>query len=170
MRQRMAGFAVWLIFGGCTLPTEVEKGDSGVMVDDPYYEADADSDSDADADADADSDADSDGPVALCSVTPDKVRPISETARWIGSDSYDPGGEALIDYHWTLVEKPEGSAAAMPGGSTSDRGGFETDLVGEYVGTLIVTTESGVQSSPCEVTLTAEPSGALWLRCSVFTV
>lgn len=107
---------------------------------------------------------DPDAPVARCDVTPDKVRPIIETARWIGSESSDPNGEAIIDYAWTLVDRPSGSAAMMPGGSSSDRNGFETDLAGDYVGQLIVTNESGVESPPCEVTLTAEPVEALWVE------
>lgn len=107
---------------------------------------------------------DPDAPVAQCDVTPDKVRPIIETARWIGSESTDPNGEAIIDYTWTLVDRPSGSAAMMPGGTSADRNGFETDLAGDYVGQLVVTNESGVESPPCEVTLTAEPVEALWVE------
>lgn len=107
---------------------------------------------------------DPDAPVALCEVTPDKVRPILESARWIGADSFDPNDESLTDYSWTLVDRPVGSSALMPGGATPDRGGFETDLAGDYVGQLIVTNESGIKSPPCEVTLSAEPVEALWVE------
>ncbi|MEC8192732.1 MAG: hypothetical protein VX944_01415 [Myxococcota bacterium] len=107
---------------------------------------------------------DPDAPVARCDVTPDKVRPIIETARWIGSESFDPNDEAIVEYSWTLADRPSGSSAVMPSGATPDRSGFETDLAGDYVGQLIVTNESGVQSPPCEVTLTAEPVEALWIE------
>jgi hypothetical protein len=107
---------------------------------------------------------DPDAPVAICDVTPSKVRPIIENAVWIGSDSVDPNDEAITDYSWTLVDRPVGSAASMPGGGVVDRSGFTTDLAGDYVGQLIVTNESGVKSPPCEVTLTAEPVEALWVE------
>lgn len=107
---------------------------------------------------------DPDAPVAVCDVTPDKVRPIIESARWVGNESYDPNDLAITTYRWTLVDKPVGSAAAMPSGSTPDLGGFTPDLAGEYVGRLIVTNEEGVSSDPCETTLTAEPVEALWVE------
>lgn len=107
---------------------------------------------------------DPDAPVAICDVTPDKVRPITQSASWLGADSYDPNDEELTDYSWTLVDRPVGSAAIMPSGGNADRSGFETDLAGDYVGQLIVTNESGVKSPPCEVTLTAEPVEALWVE------
>ena len=109
--------------------------------------------------------ADPDQPIASCTVTPDKVRPIIEGATWLGRESYDPNGQA-ITYEWTLVYRPDGSAVEMPAGSITeaDRGGFTTDLAGEYVGRLVVTNEDGVRSDPCEATLEAEPAEALWVE------
>ena len=104
-----------------------------------------------------------DAPTAVCSVTPDKVRPILENASWIGSESYDPADLAL-SYDWKLVDRPIGSASAMPSGAAADRHGFGTDLAGEYVAELVVTNSDGISSPPCEAILTAEPVEALWVE------
>jgi hypothetical protein len=104
-----------------------------------------------------------DAPVAVCEVTPDKIRPITGSATWIGTDSYDPNGLALIDYEWILSDLPAGSATSMPGG-TDVRNDFTPDLAGEYTGRLVVTNEEGIKSDPCEVTLEAEPGEALWVE------
>jgi hypothetical protein len=106
-----------------------------------------------------------DAPIALCEVTPDKVRPIVEGATWLGRDSYDPN-DLAISYEWTLVYKPDGSAAEMPMASLTvpDRADFNTDLAGEYIGRLVVTNSEGVRSDPCEATLDAEPVEALWVE------
>jgi hypothetical protein len=104
-----------------------------------------------------------DAPTAVCSVTPDKVRPIIESASWIGSESTDPAGLALT-YDWNLVDRPIGSAAAMPSGSGADRHGFGTDLAGDYVAELVVTNSEGISSAPCEAVLQAEPVEAMWVE------
>ncbi|MAY80056.1 MAG: hypothetical protein CL930_04640 [Deltaproteobacteria bacterium] len=106
---------------------------------------------------------DPDAPVAVCTVTPDKVRPITQDATWIGRDSYDPN-DLPITYSWTLVYRPVGSAAVMPSGASADRSGFTTDLAGEYVGRLVVTNSEGIDSDPCEVSLDSEPAEALWVE------
>jgi hypothetical protein len=117
------------------------------------------------ADPDPEEEAEYDAPIAVCEVTPDKVRPITEGATWLGRDSYDPN-DLAITYEWSLVYKPDGSSAEMPGGSltVSDRADFTTDLAGEYIGRLVVTNNEGVRSDPCEVTLDAEPAEALWVE------
>ena len=117
------------------------------------------------ADPDEEIPADPDQPIALCEVTPDKVRPIIEGATWLGRDSYDPN-ELAITYEWTLAYRPDGSAVDMPSGAitSADRAGFTTDLAGEYVGRLVVTNTDGVRSDPCEVTLEAEPVEAMWVE------
>ena len=106
---------------------------------------------------------DPDAPVAVCSVSPDVVRPITDTASFLGSESYDPAGLEL-EYDWKLVDRPVGSTANMPTGSGADRHGFTADLAGEYVAELIVTNSGGVASTPCEAVLTAEPVEALWVE------
>jgi hypothetical protein len=104
-----------------------------------------------------------DRPIAVCSVSPDKVRPISGSATWDGTESYDPNGLDIIDYDWTLVALPSGSTVSMPPGE-SIRAPFVPDLAGNYVAELIVTNEDGVESDPCGTTLQAEPSEALWVE------
>ncbi len=106
-----------------------------------------------------------DPPVAVCAVTPDKVRPIIEGATWIGRDSFDPN-DLAITYEWTLAYKPDGSAVTMPSAAmtVADRADFTTDLAGEYVGRLVVKNSEGLRSDPCEVTLDAEPAEALWVE------
>jgi hypothetical protein len=106
---------------------------------------------------------DPDAPVAVCTVSPDKVRPITQDATWVGRDSYDPA-DLPITYSWTLAHRPVGSAAVMPSGSGADRSGFTTDLAGEYVGRLVVTNSEGLDSDPCEVSLDSEPAEALWVE------
>ncbi len=103
-------------------------------------------------------------PVAICSVSPASVRPITESATWQGGDSYDPDGEPIVEYRWSLVSKPTGSSVNMPGGSSANRTGFVTDLAGSYVGRLIVVTSDGRTSEPCETTLTAIPVENLWIE------
>ena len=102
-----------------------------------------------------------DVPVAVCSVTPEEVEPLS-MATWVGSDSFD-NDYALTDYDWTLLEVPDGSAASMPGGG-ANRSGFTPDLAGTYVGQLVVTNEAGMSSSPCTAELTVMPNENLWIE------
>jgi len=106
----------------------------------------------------------SDLPIAVCSVSPASVRPIVENATWQGGDSYDPEGQAIVNYRWSLVSKPTGSAVNMPSGSSANRSGFNADLAGDYVGRLVVETSDGRASEPCETTLTAIPVENLWIE------
>lgn len=105
----------------------------------------------------------SSGPIAVCSVDPDEVTSHSDRPTWYGDESYDPGGAAIVNYEWTLISQPDGSAATMPSGGANRRD-FEWDLAGEYVGRLIVTNEYGEESDPCEATLTATPPDGLWIE------
>ena len=105
-----------------------------------------------------------DEPVAVCDVTPNPVEPPFETATWIGHDSYDPLGHEIVEYIWTLNGRPSGSTAAMPTGSTPDRAGFEAQLAGNYVGQLIVVTDDGRRSDPCQVVLESIPAEDLWIE------
>jgi len=103
-----------------------------------------------------------DAPTAICSVEPEVVRPITEEATWIGSESTDPA-DLDLTYDWKLINRPVGSTSNMPTGD-ADRSGFIADLAGEYVAELTVTNSEGVTSSPCETVLTAEPVEALWVE------
>ncbi|MCK6505233.1 hypothetical protein L6R53_17845 [Myxococcota bacterium] len=102
-------------------------------------------------------------PVAVCTVSPGVVVDHADRATWIGADSYDPSGGSIVEYQWTLVSLPSGSAAVMPPGD-ADRSGFEWDLIGDYVGELVVVNDAGLSSEPCQATLTALPSDRLWVE------
>ncbi len=103
-------------------------------------------------------------PVAVCDVSPNPVQPPFETATWDGSGSYDPEGGTITTYTWTLVEQPEGSAVTMPSGTGPKRTDFMPDLAGDYVGQLVVQTNDGRTSEPCEVTLESIPAQDLWVE------
>lgn len=107
---------------------------------------------------------DEDRPVAICEVSPNPVEPPFEAATWIGTGSYDPQGDAIVDYDWTLISAPAGSTAVMPGGTGATRSGFTPDLAGDYTAILVVGTADGRSSDPCEVTLQAVPGEAIWVE------
>ncbi len=102
-------------------------------------------------------------PVAVCSVTPSPVAPPFESATWDGSASFDPSGGVLVHYDWVLTEQPAGSSVSMPAGDAI-RGGFIPDLAGTYVGRLVVTNDSGVDSEPCYANLESVPVENLWIE------
>ncbi|MEC9308254.1 MAG: hypothetical protein VX966_01950 [Chloroflexota bacterium] len=102
-------------------------------------------------------------PIAVCSVDPNPVSPPFESATWIGNSSYDPGGNAIVSYSWTLLSIPGGSTSMMPTGN-ANRYPFIPDMAGDYVGELIVTNDVGLESDPCEVTLSSTPAENLWIE------
>ena len=95
-------------------------------------------------------------PVAVCGVNPESVAPPMEEATFQGSDSYDPVGRALVNYEWTLVAQPNGSAASFDPSDNPNRK-LTADLAGTYRAQLIVVTEDGRRSEPCETVLSAIP-------------
>lgn len=101
-------------------------------------------------------------PIANCSVNPTEVEAIHEPADWIGNSSYDPDG-SIVEYRWSLVSAPAGSAALMPTGG-SDRLNFSSDVAGDYIGELIVVDDDGLESEPCDATLTATAGDGLWIE------
>ena len=102
-------------------------------------------------------------PIAVCSVTPAEAFAVYDDISWLGRDSYDPGGLEIVAWEWSLLSRPEGSTASMPYG-TADRTGFVADLVGTYMGELVVTNEEGTSSEPCIAILEAVPSQDLWVE------
>jgi hypothetical protein len=102
-------------------------------------------------------------PVAVCSVDPSEVEAIHGSADWIGSSSYDPSGDSIVNYDWQLISVPSGSTDSMPAGGANRRN-FVPNVVGEYIGQLVVTNSSGVSSEPCYATLNAIPGGDLWIE------
>ncbi len=102
-------------------------------------------------------------PVAVCDVVPPVVAAASGTATFIGSNSVDPGGYAIVAHRWSLVQAPVGSAASLPGGTSADRQ-FSPDLSGIYAADLVVENDQGVLSDSCRATLTAEIEQDLWIE------
>jgi len=102
-------------------------------------------------------------PVAVCDVTPNPVAPPWEDATWLGENSYDPAGETIVTYDWTLISYPAGSTSTMPTGA-QNRLNFVPDMAGDYVGQLIVTNASGDVSEPCATTLESVPVENLWIE------
>ena len=101
-------------------------------------------------------------PVAVCSVDPNEILAIHESADWIGNSSYDPDG-SIASYSWILYSAPAGATSTMPGG-TANRRGFTPDVAGEYVGELTVTDNDGLVSEPCYTTLVATAGDGLWVE------
>lgn len=107
---------------------------------------------------------DPEAPVAMCAVNPTSVHPPYESAQWLGTGSYDPMGQEITDYIWTLQSQPSGSSVGMPSCSTSVCSGFKPDLAGTYTGRLIVKTADGRTSAPCETDLEAVPTEDFWVE------
>jgi hypothetical protein len=105
----------------------------------------------------------SDDPIAVCYVDPVEIAPLRDSADWIGEDSYDPGGAAITEYNWTLIQAPTGATASMPSGQ-ENRYNFIADLAGTYVGQLVVHNEYGRSSEPCITSLEAIPEESLWIE------
>lgn len=101
-------------------------------------------------------------PEAICGVQPDPAAPLAPVT-WLGENSYDPDGNPLVAWRWTLVARPEGSSATLPGGAANIEG-FIPDLAGDYTATLIVTDDYGNPSEPCATTLTAAPQQGLYVE------
>jgi len=81
-----------------------------------------------------------------------------------GTDSYDPDGDPISAYSWTVVEIPSGSSAALDD-ATSSTPSFTADLPGTYLFLLQVIadgddSETGALDAPasayCAVTVTTE--------------
>jgi hypothetical protein len=103
-------------------------------------------------------------PVAICRASPNPAHPLLEQVEWDGSDSYDPEGEEIVEYQWSLAEVPEGSQSLLPLGDNPRLNGFIPDLAGTYTGQLIVVTADGRSSQPCEVDLDVIPAEELWIE------
>lgn len=134
-------------FGSFEDKVTIESNDPDGFVDVPLYASSASQ------------------PIAVCTVSPNPVSAIYDTATFNGAGSYDPQGLSITQYNWSFTSIPNGSAAVMPGTSSqATRRGFSPDVVGDYVAELIVVNSQGVRSEPCDVTLTAEASSDLWIE------
>jgi len=104
-----------------------------------------------------------DKPVAICGVIPPEVAAAHGTTTWIGHDSVDPGGHAIVAHRWNLVQAPIGSAVPMPGTTEPDRD-FMPDLAGTYTADLVVENDIGVLSEPCRISMEAVIEQDLWIE------
>jgi hypothetical protein len=103
-------------------------------------------------------------PEAICSVNPEEVAPLYESATWYGDQSTS-SSSPISEYEWSLIEKPQGSEAYIPNGG-ANRPNFVPDLAGTYVAQLVVHNEDGLASEPCLATLEAVPGQTLWIELS----
>ena len=106
---------------------------------------------------------DESAPIAICSVAPNPVTPPFTPATFDGSGSYDPSGQLIVSYVWSLVDSPEGSAASLPFSSGIYITGFYPDLAGQYIGELTVTNDLGYTDT-CQAVLEAVPAQNLWVE------
>lgn len=101
-------------------------------------------------------------PIAVCAISKDPTQP-GEPVSLIGENSYDPDGNLIVNYHWSLVKKPAGSEARLVSG-TANIDAFTPDLVGDYAVTLTVTNDFGNPSDPCSREFRAEPAQDLYIE------
>lgn len=101
-------------------------------------------------------------PIAVCAITKDPVQP-GEAVSLIGENSYDPDGNLIVNYHWSLVQKPVGSVSRLVSGS-ANVDDFTPDLVGDYAVTLTVTNDFGNPSPPCSRAFSAVPTQGLYVQ------
>jgi hypothetical protein len=71
-----------------------------------------------------------------------------------GTKSYDPNGQRIATYAWTILSAPTGSSAKLSSRLVAEPT-FVPDEEGTYVFSLVVKDASGT-SRPDTVTLTAE--------------
>lgn len=86
-----------------------------------------------------------------------------ETVNLDGNGSFDPSGLEPLDYQWTLLDKPEGSAAELNEFILPTTSVF-TDIAGRYEVQLQVTNTAGVLSAPAKCVLDAIPEDRLHIE------
>lgn len=101
-------------------------------------------------------------PIAVCAISKDPVQP-GEPVSLVGENSYDPDGNLIVNYRWSLLKKPAGSEARIVSG-TANIDDFTPDLVGEYIVTLTVTNDFGNPSEPCSRSFQARPSQGIYVE------
>ena len=103
-----------------------------------------------------------DAPIAVCSSSPPEVQPPFETNQFVGDQSYDPAGQGIVSYSWTLTASPVGSSASLSGSGANRT--FTADQAGLYTAQLIVESVDGRVSEPCTTDLNAIPAESLWIE------
>ena len=86
---------------------------------------------------------------------PDQSVHAGSLVRLNGSGSSDVDGDSLT-FNWSLIEKPNGSAAFLSGSNTVDPA-FTADLPGNYIVRLVVN-DGHVDSAPDSITVTTTNS------------
>jgi hypothetical protein len=149
-----AMFGTLLLLTGCASDYEISKSDANLGGDDTSAPPRPDAEEPEEEVVE--------GPVAVCEVSPNPVQPPFEEATWDGSGSHSNNAE-IVEYKWSLEQKPTGSAVTMPGGTGAVRSGFMPDLAGDYIGRLQITDSNGEKDS-CTVTLESVPIENLWIE------
>lgn len=88
--------------------------------------------------------------VPVADAGPDRVGQPGEAVTLDGSGSFDADGDYPLKYEWTILERPEGSLAALDA-PASPMTAFVPDLKGSYTIELVVTDSLGQRSAPDEV-------------------
>lgn len=94
---------------------------------------------------------------------PSTVR-VGQTMTFNGNDSFDPNGDR-ITFQWTLVSRPNGSAATLSGSATAPVlntpvVSLVADVPGVYVASLVVTDLPGLPSTAAVVSTNATANAA----------
>lgn len=98
-----------------------------------------------------------DAPVAVISSASSSYATL-ETASLDGSQSYDPDNDApdaIVEYRWSMVSVPPGSASTITGSGAS--ASVFVDIAGSYTVQLIVVDQDGLESEPEQFTLEGIP-------------
>ncbi len=85
-------------------------------------------------------------PVAVCSVSPASPEQY-DTLTWYGEDSFDPSGNVVTAWTWTILDFPAASSAGLSGSGANRT--TDTDEPGWYSAQLVVTNDVGLTSEPC---------------------
>jgi hypothetical protein len=105
-----------------------------------------------------------------CIESADSIQPLTHLY-FDGSQSSDPNGEAIVAYHWEIVQYPDGAnpqtAIYNPVGADTPDYAIFVPLAGTYVVRLQVTNAAGVTSgigAQSDVTFTALPESRVHIQ------
>lgn len=87
----------------------------------------------------------------------DQTVHVGSTVTLDGTGSADLDGNTPLTYAWTLLSKPAGSLASLSNPSSS-MPSFTTDVVGDYMFSLVVTDSRGASSLPAQVQVSTRNS------------
>ena len=94
-------------------------------------------------------------PIALTGITQEAKRMVQVALD--GSLSYDPDDElAVLQYSWALDSQPEGATVTFSDTETANPS-FSSDILGDYIFSLVVTDEDGLVSEPAYAMVSVIP-------------